>query len=190
MDYDYSMSYYHRHSIRLKGFDYSQNGYYFVTICVQNREWLLGNIGNGEMTLSEAGIIIKKWWNILPGKYFQIQLDEYVIMPNHFHGIVVINHNVGAIHELPLQHDHPSKTNEMIMRRRMLLPLVIGYFKMNASKQINVIRNTLNHPVWQRNYFEHIIRNEKQYWAIKQYIQDNVKNWEMDELFTPSSTLP
>ena len=94
-------------------------------------------------------------------------MDEFIIMPNHIHGIIFI---VGAIHELPLQK----------YRRKMLLPKVIGYFKMNTAKQFNQILNRTGQPFWQRNYYEHIIRNEKELNRIREYIQNNPLKWELD----------
>jgi len=92
-------------------------------------------------------------------------------MPNHFHGIIDIHEpTVGAIHELPLQG-----------RRRMTIPLVVGYFKMNTAKKINKIVASEGNPVWQRNYYEHVIRNETEHDRIHCYIEANIDNWEMDE---------
>ena len=104
-------------------------------------------------------------WNGLLERYDNIELDKFVVMPNHIHGIIKIIDHVGAIHELPLQ--NANHTNKIIERRRMLIPKVVGYFKMNSSKQINTIRNSTGIPVWQRNYYEHIIRNEDKFIPFK-----------------------
>jgi REP element-mobilizing transposase RayT len=170
----------HRRSIRLQGYDYSQNGAYFVTLCTQNRECLFGEIVNEEMILNEYGKIVEQCWNDLPNHYDNIIFDEYVIMPNHFHGIIFI---VGAIHELPL-HELPVQ-----QRRKMLLPKIIGRFKMNSAKQINQIRNTSGIPVWQRNYYEHIIRNEKSLENIRNYIINNPSKWYYDNYNTKESEI-
>jgi putative transposase len=195
----------HRRSIRLKGFDYSQNGYYFVTICVQNREWLLGNSGNGEMTLSEAGMMVKKRWFKLPVKYSNIRLDEFIIMPNHIHGIIIIDVGPNPCLAGRQACIRPNKNINIknIQGDNVVSPLpssnipnsysglgqYISWFKrMSTNAYIHGVKEhdwpMFNKHLWQRNYYEHIIWNEKQYCAIKQYIQDNVKNWEMDELFT------
>ena len=97
-------------------------------------------------------------------------------MPNHFHGILWINESVGAIHELPLPTEERRST-----RRKMLLPLVIGNFKMNSAKRINQILGSQGVPVWQRNYFEHIIRDEAEFSRIRQYICANPLQWEIDQ---------
>ncbi len=97
-------------------------------------------------------------------------------MPNHFHAIIDI---VGAIHELPLSNEM-SRTSDRSRRRRMLLPLVIGYFKMTTAKQINLLRNTPGNPVWQRNYYEHVITSDFEYDQTAEYILFNPENWQND----------
>jgi REP element-mobilizing transposase RayT len=166
---------YNRRSIRLKNYDYSSPGAYFITIVTNNRQYLFGEIVNNEMILNEYGEIANKYWYEIPKHYTNTQLDEYVIMPNHIHGIIFI---VGAIHELPLQQNEFS---QLIQRRKMLLPKIIGRFKMNAAKQINQIRQTPGIPVWQRNYYEHIIRNDNELNKIREYIINNPLTWQTDE---------
>ncbi len=176
---------YDRQSIRLRGYDYTQNGLYFVTICTHNRENLFGEIKNGKMVLNGVGKIVGYWWNTIPEKFPGIELDIHQIMPNHFHGIVI----VGARSLRPIQ--KPPTLGQMI-----------AYFKYESTKQINnyvgvgfsdpsIINSSdpikkwqVNHgifaKIFQRNFYEHIIRNEKEYFAIKCYIKDNPKNWEHD----------
>lgn len=181
----YNPQIHHRRSIRLQGYDYSQNGAYFITLCTHNRECLFGQIQNGQMILNEYGKMVEQCWNNLSNHYDNIELDAYVIMPNHFHGIILITDNVdnvdnvraihvGAIHELTLRKS-PIQSSQQ--RRKMLLPKIIGRFKMNAAKQINQIRNTPGIPVWQRNYYEHIIRNEESLNNIRNYIVNNPSKW-------------
>ena len=170
----------HRRSIRLPGYDYSQPGAYFITIVTRGRECLLGEIRDGQMHLSDAGQIVCDIWNALPARYPQIGLGTAQVMPDHFHGIINIlptpagAASVRAIHELPLRVPQAE-------RRRMTLPIVVGYFKMNAAKRINEILGSEGLPVWQRNYYEHIIRNATEYNRIHLYIQSNVANWAMDD---------
>jgi putative transposase len=174
----YNPEKHHRKSIRLKRYDYSENGAYFITICIQHRECLFGEIVAGEMRLNGAGMLAQKWWLELKNKYPHIELDEYVIMPNHFHGIITIQNEtaVGAIHESPLRSDIST-------RRKMTLSKIVGYFKMNSAKYINQLLNTKEQKLWQRNYYEHIIRNEQSLTQIQEYIINNPSNWEQDELF-------
>jgi len=170
-----------RHSIRLKEYDYGHPGAYFVTVCTHHRDCLFGEIVEGEMHLSKAGMALQAVWKKLPQRYPNTDIDVNVIMPNHFHGIITID--VGAIHvgdstlrESPLR--MPTLTPS---RRKMLLSKMVGYFKMNSAKQINEIRITPGAPVWQRNYYEHVIRNEIDLEEIREYIQNNPLKWLEDE---------
>ena len=185
----------HRSSIRLQGYDYSQAGAYFVTICTQGRACLFGDIKNGAMVLNEYGCAVRDEWLKISEIRAEIQTGEFVVMPNHFHGIVIIaepiigdirerairelplrtpNHSVGAIHESPL----PLRQQ----RRQMTLSKIIGRFKMLTAKHINEIRQLPGISVWQRNYYEHIIRNEDDYRQIAEYIADNPHRWAEDTL--------
>jgi len=161
---------------RLRNYDYSQAGGYFITICTYNREYLFGEIINQEMMLNYVGRIVEEWWVELEKKFSSVKLDDYVIMPNHTHGIITIVEgewdDVGAIHELPLQ--------DKIERRRMLIPKMVGYFKMNSAKYVNRVRNTEGTPLWQRNYYEHVVRSEDEWNRIRQYIRNNPLKWQLD----------
>ena len=173
----------HRRSIRLPDYDYSQPGAYFITIVTRGRECLFGDIEHCEMKLNDAGQIVWDVWKSLPSRYPQIGLGTAQVMPDHFHGIVNIHQSaipVGAIHESPLPEWHD--------RRRMTLPLVVGYFKMNTAKRINQIHGSEGIPVWQRNYYEHIIRNEAEYNRIHIYIAANPTNWGTDDEHPGKST--
>jgi putative transposase len=164
-----------RRSIRLKDYDYSRAGAYFVTICTVGRECIFGSIVEGVMQLSSPGVIVQDCWNDLPHHFPDVDFEIFVVMPNHFHAIAVIKTDaVGAIHELPL----PDKK---LSRRQMLLPKIIGRFKMTSAKRINELRGTPGVPVWQRNYYEHVVRDEKSFSGIQEYIQTNVLRWEMDK---------
>jgi len=165
----------HRQSIRIPEYDYSTTGGYFVTICTYNRDWLFGEIVDGEMRLNECGEIVDNIWQKLPNRFPNIELDQFMVMPNHFHGIIKIV-SVGAIHELPLHRESQPPRQ----RRKMLLPKIIGYFKMNTAKQINIIRQNPGTPVWQRNYYEHVIRQGTELDETRTYIQNNPTNWDTD----------
>lgn len=177
---------YNRRSIRLQGYDYSQPGAYFITLCTQNRQCLFGNVIDGKMILNDYGQIAHQCWLEIPHHYPNVELDEFIVMPNHVHGIIIIHdidvaiespndksyNNVGAIHELPLQYQK--------QRCLMTLPKIIGRFKMNSAKQINQLRQTMGLSVWQRNYYEHIIRNDESLHKIREYIHNNPLKWELD----------
>ena len=163
----------HRRSIRLHGYDYSQAGAYFLTICAQNRVCLFGDVADGKMMLNDAGKIVADEWVKIAEIRDDIKLDEWIVMPNHFHGILTINNPVGAIHESPLQ-------MTITQRRNMTLPKLIGRFKMLSSKRINEMRDTQGIKLWQRGYFEHIVRNEKSLNHIREYIVNNPMQWVYD----------
>jgi len=163
-----------RRSIRLKDHDYSQAGAYYITACTQDRECLFGQVVDERMQLNEAGRIVQSVWDGVPQFYEGIESDASVVMPNHVHGVVVIRAAVGAIHKSPLP---PVRAAE---RRRMLLSKIVGRFKMVSGKQINVLRATPGRPVWQRNYYEHIIRDDESLNRIRQYIADNPAQWDFD----------
>ncbi|HLD27558.1 MAG TPA: transposase [Patescibacteria group bacterium] len=175
----YNSQIHHRRSIRLSGYDYSQPGYYFITICTKNRENLFGEIKRNKMVLSAFGHLVKRHWQQIPRVRRNVALDAFIIMPNHIHGIIVIKqYHVGAIHELPRQRELPLY--QRAKRRQMLLFKIIGQFKMNSVKQINLYRNSPKTSVWQRNYYEHIIRNERALNRIREYIRNNPTNWQND----------
>ncbi len=159
----------HRQSIRLKGYDYSNDGAYFVTICVANRECLFGCICEGKMQLNKIGEIVHSWWNLMNQKYMNIELDDFIIMPNHLHGIIMINNQIGSRGEVtsPLQ--------------PVSLGKIIAYFKYQSTKHINSIRKTPGQKIWQRNYYERIIRNENEYYHIQKYISENSLKWNIDK---------
>jgi REP element-mobilizing transposase RayT len=185
-----------RQSIRLKGYDYSQSGLYFITICCYQRECLFGNIINSQMILNNFGQLIKEEWLKSAEIRKEIELDDFVIMPNHFHGIVIINqeinshfmkndvdfqdNNVGANGRSPLQQIQSSPP-KISMKPKSISSLIAG-FKSATTKKINVIRNTHQNPVWQRNYYDHIIRNDESLARIREYVQNNPLSWENDQL--------
>ena len=175
-----------RFSLRLEEYDYSFVGAYFVTICTWGRKCLFGEIADSIMGLNETGQIVQSNWEDLPNRFPSIEIDEFVVMPNHIHGIIVISGAHGSIHKMSVRAIHESLVEKSTAydnktkRRNMLLPKVIGYFKMNTAKKINQLRNTPGIPVWQRNYYDHIIRNERSLTAIQQYIQNNPAMWPQD----------
>ena len=216
----YNPKIHHRRSIRLKGYDYSQKGLYFVAICVKNRACLFGEIINHEMILNAAGIMVEKWYVELENKFSDIKCHEHIVMPNHFHCIV---ENVGA-NLLVCPDDAPSlndasspddlsssdkekgghagpplrnpddkidqsNLDEPIFGEHAGSPLwrVFQWFKtMSTNEYIRNVKNN-NWPrfdgkLWQRNYWEHIIRDEKSYFAISEYIISNPLNRDNDSI--------
>ena len=169
----------HRRSIRLKNYDYTQAGYYYVTVCTRNRECIFGEIVGGVMHLSEAGRIMQECWDELPNHHSGVRLDAFVVMPNHVHGIVVlyddgIRSAVGAQHAVPLQHSQQYNV------RPGSLGAILRSFKSAATKRVNERHGVPGTPIWQRNYYEHVVRNELQLDFIRTYIVNNPSNWQND----------
>jgi REP-associated tyrosine transposase len=148
-------------------------------MCTHDRKCLFGRVVNGEMRLNDIGRIVREEWNNIPTVRPEIEVDEYVVMPNHLHGIVIINDStephVGAIHESPLRRRRIDE------RRQMTLSKIIGRFKMNSAKGINLLRGTTGLPVWQRGFYDHIIRNEADLDRIRRYVGSNPLQWTIDE---------
>ena len=172
----YNPDKHHRRSIRLQNYDYTQQGLYFITICIWQRECLLGNIvgaisykdsetlaeiqGNSAyMELNYYGQAVEYNWQILAKKFRNVVLDKFVIMPNHIHGIIQLQSSGGK-----------------------QLSEIIQNFKTSSARRINQLRNAKGVPVWQRNYYEHIIRNEESLEIIREYIVNNPISWNEDKL--------
>ena len=172
----YNPEAHHRRSIRLKGWDYSQAGAYFITICTQNRECLFGEIVDGEMRLNEAGNIARQCWDDIPIHFPHVDPDVFVIMPNHIHGIILIIDTppAGAKNFSPL-----PKTTRQCGTSKTIGSIVRG-FKIGVTKWMR--NSTPVDDVWQRNYWEHIVRNESEMDRIREYIQNNPAQWELDKL--------
>ena len=168
-----------RRSIRLKGYDYAQYGAYFVTICTRDRRCIFGDVTDGKMYLSSHGRVVETEWLRTGEIRRNVELDDFVVMPNHMHGIVWLSPNVGARRAVPLR--QPSRALEKFGRPVPgSLPTIIRAFKSAVTKAINAKRDTLGHPVWQRNYYEHVIRDEDDLNRIRQYIDNNPARWAMD----------
>ncbi len=158
-----------RRSPRLQGYDYSQNGAYFVTICTQHRVCLFGEVVDGEMRLNDAGRMVELWWLKLPGKFPEVDIDLFVVMPNHFHGIVVLG-TTGPV-------SAPLYTH-------------LQWFKtMTTNAYIRGVKErdweTFPGKLWQRSFHDHIIRSEKELNTVREYILDNPARWE-DDTFHPA----
>jgi REP element-mobilizing transposase RayT len=183
----YDSQKHHRRSIRLKGYDYTQVGAYFITICTWQGKCLFGDVVNNEVQLSHYGETVRLKWHYLPRRYPHVQLDAFVIMPNHVHGIIfLIDGNatnvcgVGA----GLEKIHDQKTDLFCKTspyQRHGLPEVISGFKTFSARRINQIRCLAGVPVWQRNYYECIIRSEESLQKIRKYIIKNPLFWQQDK---------
>jgi len=163
----YAPSKHHRRSIRLKGYDYTLPGAYFITICTQDRTCLFDDVVDGEMRLNSFGKIVAESWQWLALQYDYIELDEWVLMPNHLHGIIVMTDCMGG-----------SRTAHT-MNRKPIGRLVVA-FKTVSTKRINEYRGTPGATVWQRNHCEHIICNDQSMQRIREYILTNSLRWHLD----------
>jgi len=184
----------HRRSIRLQGYDYSQAGAYFVTIVAWQREVLFVEIVNGEMDLNDYGKIVLNAWTDLPNHYHHAELGAFVIMPNHAHGIILLNDDCrggspisggtflpdesrAGVKPLPASQTRPYNP----IKPRHGLSEIVRAFKSFSARRINHLRKTEGIPVWQRNYYEHIIRNESEMDRITCYIESNPSAWMDDD---------
>ena len=170
-----------RRSVRLRGYDYSQPGAYFVTICSWLRGSTFGEIINRKMELNEYGLVVEREWLNTIHVRPNIDLDQFVVMPNHVHVIVIINRRgevASPIHNIQQTLSMGGETPPL---HKPTLGQIVAYFKYMTTKQINMIRNTPGMPVWQRNYYEHIIRNEIELNKIREYIRDNPVRWAFDK---------
>ena len=190
----------HRKSIRLKGYDYSGEGMYYVTVPTHDRQEIFGSIADGIMLLSDAGRIVQEEWLRTPFVRLDVSLDEYVIMPDHVHGIIVINDERngdseslnnpdGAYCNTPQrdtpqrdtpQRDSPRRETPFRSPSRTLGAIMRG-FKGASTKRINEQRGTPGAKVWQRNYYEHIVRDGKDLDRIRRYIRKNIEAWMLKE---------
>lgn len=177
----YDPKQHHRHSIRLKDYDYSSAGAYFVTICVHRGQCLFGQVDDNGMKLSPFGMIVINCWEDLPNHYPHVILDAFVVMPNHIHGVVVLEDNSVSGESTSGREAKRAGYKPAPTKRHSLSEIIRG-FKTFSAKRINEIKNTQGVPFWQRNYYEHIIRNERAYVAIRDYILNNPANWDKDQL--------
>ena len=166
-----------RRTIRLQDYDYSQAGAYFITVCTKNRECLFGEISDGKIVLNEFGQIVESVWLDLPKHYPNIELDAFVIMPNHIHGIVfIVGAGLKPAPTKPANTIAPTK----VMKNYPLSEIVRG-FKTFSSRKINEMRFKSGMSLWQRNYHEHIIRKEESLNCIREYIMINPLGRDLDE---------
>jgi putative transposase len=149
-------------SLRLQHRDYSQPGYYFITLCINNREGLFGLINHGKMILNEYGNILEQCWLDLPNHYQNMKLDAHVLMPNHFHGIIKIENGSDNQH---------------------CLSEFVRALKTFSARRINELRHAVGKNVWQYGFYDHVIRDDVSLQHIRTYILNNPANWKNDRFF-------
>ncbi len=157
----------YRKSIRLKDYDYSQPGYYFVTICAANQECIFGTIIAEQMQLTPSGDIVSQCWRSLPGHVNTLKTDAFVVMPNHIHGILAITDTLEGTATTP--------------PRKWSLGQIVAYYKYESTKLANQSSASAARRLWQPSYYEHVVRNEKDLDRIREYIINNPLQWALDE---------
>ena len=184
----YSSGLYHRRSIRLKGYDYSKAGFYFITICVKDRKCMFGEIVKDKMELNMAGIMVKNEWINITNRFPNVHLHQFVVMPNHFHAIleILVGATLVVAPDNLVAPDNKGATTRVAPTRTV--GDIVGAFQSIVT--VEYIHGVKNHgwvsfdgKLWQRNYYEHIIRNEKSYQRISDYIVNNPSNWDEDKFF-------
>jgi putative transposase len=185
----YDPNKHHRRSTRLKNYDYTTPGAYFITICTYQRECLFGEIINGSMQLNRLGLVVAAHWQNLPKYHPRLNLDKFVVMPNHVHGILLLadlfvgagfgDHLNGLTGNTLAK---PAPTDAALSTQEYSISEIVRGFKTFSSRQINQIRHAQGVPVWQRNYYDRIIRDQAALQQIRQYIDNNPLSWQQDQL--------
>jgi putative transposase len=186
-----------RRSIRLPGYDYDQAGAYFVTICTQDHHCLFGRIEGEAIRLNRVGEIAEECWRAIPIHFADVELDVFVVMPNHVHGTIAIADadgaaDVRATHASPLRQGVGGAMDAVGMPhgpKRRSVGAIIGSYKSVVSKGIHEVGGAPGPVIWQRNYYEHIIRNDVSLNRIRQYILDNPARWAYDR-YNPQAIHP
>lgn len=176
-----------KNSLRLDGYDYSQSGGYYVTMCTHQKAKIFGAVADGEVQLSAYGEIVRACWLDLPEHYYHLRLDMFVIMPNHIHAIMLLlddniaseNKNTGNIHIVGAD----PTTDLPRPRKRHTISEMIRAFKSYSTMGIKQAENYADDTVWQRGFYDHIIRNDDDLRRIQQYIVENPLKWESDDYY-------
>ncbi|EPR65297.1 transposase [Cyclobacterium qasimii] len=195
----YNPNIHHRKSLRLTGYDYSQAGAYFITICCHKRIHRFGEIENNEMILNEYGTHAYNEWAKLPERFNNFVLDGFQIMPNHMHGIIILNAVEAGFTPSQIENNNneigqpPGLTltisddiNDIPIRPNASVGDIVGAYKSlvaNKCLKIFKLKNRMMGKFWQRNYYEHIVRNEQSYQTISKYIVNNPKKWGDDKFY-------
>jgi putative transposase len=177
----------HRRSIRLPAFDYSSSGAYFVTMVTHGRAALFGGIVEGMMRRNDAGEMVGAMWQCLPGRFPAVEIGDFVVMPNHFHAIIVLHAKVGAALVAARESNLPeNRAGTRPAPTAPTLGAIVGAFKSLVTRRHMIgVREegwpAFHRQLWQRNYYEHIIRDEADWDRIRRYIEANPMNWDEDE---------
>lgn len=168
-----------RRSVRLPGYNYAGHGAYFVTICTENHKCLFGKIAEDKIMLNTIGMIVESCWSKIPSHFSDVELDQFIVMPNHLHGIIFITADkTGTACRAPT--DPASRNMRFGCPAAASLPTIIGSFKSAVSRTLNQTVKRTSKSIWQRGYFEHVIRNNESLDKIRKYIIDNPFHWTLD----------
>jgi REP element-mobilizing transposase RayT len=164
-----------RKHIRLRNYDYSRSGYYFVTVCTQRRKEWFGKGRDGEIDLNIFGKIVGDLWTEIPEHFPYVGIDKFAVMPNHVHGILIIEQDlVGNAYMRSLQQNSLRQN-----RTKMSLSKVVQQYKASVTRRINSLETDIRFA-WQKSFYDHIVRSEKSLDLIREYIQNNPLKWELD----------
>jgi putative transposase len=170
----YDPNRHHRHSIRLAGYDYTQPGTYFITICTHERKPVLCEIHSGTVSLTKLGQVVARYWLAIPRHFENVTLDTWVLMPDHLHGIITIRNSgsrTPSEHALPMPSHRPNGT------RSSSLNAIVQNFKSISTRKVNQLLTTFGARLWQRDYYERILRSERELDSIRHYIDQNPAKW-------------
>jgi putative transposase len=174
----------HRQSMRLRLYDYTTPGAYFVTICTKNRECMFGRVENGEMKLNEIGKIVEYWWSQIPGHFQNVGIDGFVVMPDHFHGILWLVGADRCVRPSDFHQNYSSNNHDSGTHVGVPLPRIIQWFKtMTTNRYFRFMKQnnkSFGSVLWQRNYYERVIRNDAELFKIRRYILENPAKWETE----------
>ena len=157
-----------RKNLRMPNFDYGEPGFFFVTICTANKNNLFGSVLNGEMVLNSYGVIAGELWLEIPDHFPSVELDEFIIMPNHIHGILSLSAKLNL----------PELPNKLPEEKSPTLGIIVGSYKSAVSKRINLRRNTPGDSIWHRSYYDHILRTNEEAELTFKYMEFNPDRFE------------
>lgn len=167
-----------RKQVRLRDYDYSKSGYYFITICTKNRKEWFGKAGSRIMCLNEFGEIARDLWVEIPTHFKEIGIDEFSVMPNHIHGILIIEEGMVG-NAYMRSHQRNAFMHSLQDKTKMLLPKIIQQYKSSVTRKINSMQKDSRFD-WQKSFYDHVIRSERSLESIREYIQNNPLKWDLD----------
>lgn len=180
-----------RRSIRLPDYDYTTPGVYFVTICTYQKQCLLGQVSGNQVSLTLAGQVVARCWEALPRHFHNLEIDQFIVMPNHLHGVLMLQaHDTSGVQSLEADrtngcsHPRAQSASRDVPNgtRSSSIGAIVQNFKSVSARKLNRMHPATATPVWQRNYYDRVIRNEAELQRIREYIENNPLAWELDEL--------